>query len=134
MSLPRSIRIAFARSGTSRGILIALASGLLLCAAAVAASALMSARLPDVCLSVSDRLATPEAGMQWIPGGRFAMGAEEFRPEEAPVHEASVEGFWIDTHDVTNAQFARFVRETGYVTTAERPGERGVPLGSLLFS
>ena len=35
------------------------------------------------------------------------MGSEQFRPEEAPVRETSVEGFWIDTHDVTNAQFAQ---------------------------
>jgi formylglycine-generating enzyme required for sulfatase activity len=72
--------------------------------------------------------------MQWIPAGRFAMGSEQFRPEEAPVRETSVDGFWIDTHDVTNAQFARFVRETGYLTTAERSaGRSGTPAGSLLF-
>jgi formylglycine-generating enzyme required for sulfatase activity len=114
-------------------VLIAVASGLLLAAATVAASGLMMARVPDVCLAASDRPGMPDAGMHWIAGGRFAMGSEQFRPEEAPVHETSVDGFWIDTHDVTNAQFATFVVETGYVTTAERTVS-GAPAGSLLFS
>ena len=61
------------------------------------------------------------AGMQWIPGGPFLMGSEDFYPEEAPVHEVAVDGFWMDQHPVTNEQFARFVEATGYVTVAERP-------------
>ncbi len=60
--------------------------------------------------------------MVWIPGGTFNMGSAAFRPEEAPVRARAVAGFWIDSHDVTNAQFARFVRETGYVTVGERRG------------
>ena len=52
--------------------------------------------------------------MVWIEPGRFKMGSEAFRIEEAPVHEVAVDGFWIDSHDVTNAQFDRFVRETGW--------------------
>lgn len=75
---------------------------------------------PEVCLAVDDRPPAPGAGMVLIPGGRFRMGSEDFRPEEAPVREAAVDSFWIDSHDVTNAQFARFVAETGYVTVAER--------------
>lgn len=123
----------FGRAGARRRVLIVVASALSLATAAVAASGLMVARLPDMCLAASDRPGTPDSGMRWIAGGRFAMGSEQFRPEEAPVREAFVVGFWIDTHDVTNAQFARFVRETGYVTTAERPGAGGVPAGSMLF-
>jgi formylglycine-generating enzyme len=61
------------------------------------------------------------AGMTWIPGGGFLMGSDDFYPEERPARNASVQGFWMDTHPVTNAQFARFVRHTGYVTVAERP-------------
>jgi len=130
--LPRSLSVAFNRLIVRR-VLIALAGGVLLASAAVAASGLMATRLPDVCVAASDKPGAPDAGMQWIPGGRFAMGSDQYRLEEAPVREASVEGFWIDTHDVTNAQFARFVRETGYVTTAERRGSGGVAAGSLLF-
>ncbi|NJN83183.1 MAG: formylglycine-generating enzyme family protein, partial [Caldilineaceae bacterium] len=58
--------------------------------------------------------------MVWIPGGRFRMGSNDHYPEEAPVHEVEVDGFWMDSYQVTNAQFARFVQETGYVTVAER--------------
>ena len=60
-------------------------------------------------------------GMCWIPGGRFLMGSEDFYPEERPVHEVAVDGFWMDQHPVTNAEFRRFVKETDYVTVAERP-------------
>ena len=63
----------------------------------------------------------PFPGMRWIPEGTFLMGSEEFYPEEAPVDPVSVDGFWIDETAVTAAQFRRFVRETGYVTVAERP-------------
>ena len=60
-------------------------------------------------------------GMRRIPGGRFRMGSEDFYPDERPVHEVAVDGFWMDEHPVTNAEFRRFVKETGYVTVAERP-------------
>jgi formylglycine-generating enzyme len=60
------------------------------------------------------------AGMRWIPGGLFRMGAELAYPEEAPVREVGVDGFWIDACAVTNADFAAFVAATGYVTLAER--------------
>jgi formylglycine-generating enzyme required for sulfatase activity len=66
-------------------------------------------------------LTTPAPGMQWVPGGTFRMGSEDFYPEERPVHAVSVEGFWIDECPVTAAEFRRFVRDTGYVTVAERP-------------
>jgi formylglycine-generating enzyme required for sulfatase activity len=59
--------------------------------------------------------------MAWIPGGEFAMGSDHHYPEEAPVHRASVDGFWMDRCAVTNRDFARFVEETGHVTVAERP-------------
>jgi formylglycine-generating enzyme len=59
--------------------------------------------------------------MTWIPGGKFSMGSEDFYPEERPVRHVSVEGFWMDERQVTAAEFRRFVRETKYVTLAERP-------------
>lgn len=61
-------------------------------------------------------------GMAWIPGGTFLMGSEHrlAQENERPAHPVRVDGFWMDTTHVTNDQFARFVRETGYVTTAER--------------
>ncbi len=62
----------------------------------------------------------PDDGLTLIHGGSFRMGAEGTYAEESPVEQVTVDDFWISRHDVTNAQFARFVRETGYVTVAER--------------
>jgi sulfatase modifying factor 1 len=61
-------------------------------------------------------------GMAWIPGGTFLMGTsdKESFPNERPAHLVQVQGFWMDEHDVTNAEFSKFVEATGYVTTAER--------------
>jgi sulfatase modifying factor 1 len=59
--------------------------------------------------------------MTEVRGGTFLMGSERFYPEERPVREVQVEDFSIDVHAVTAAEFRRFVRETGYVTVAERP-------------
>src|SRR5688572_6317470 len=73
---------------------------------------------------------TPE-GMVWIPGGEFSMGARspmdsgdlvgmQATTDSRPIHRVAVEGFWMDATEVTNEQFARFVKATGYVTVAER--------------
>jgi formylglycine-generating enzyme len=59
--------------------------------------------------------------MSWIPGGAFLMGSADFYPEERPLHRVEVDGFSIDKHPVTAGAFRRFVRQTGYVTVAERP-------------
>jgi sulfatase modifying factor 1 len=66
---------------------------------------------------------TAPPGMVWIPGGEFTMGGEDAlaRKNESPRHRVRVDGFWMDTTEVTNAQFRRFVEATGYVTVAERP-------------
>ncbi len=56
-----------------------------------------------------------------LPGGDFRMGSTSFYPDEAPVHTATVAAFAIERHPVTNAQYAEFVADTGYVTVAERP-------------
>jgi formylglycine-generating enzyme len=56
-----------------------------------------------------------------IPGGSFQMGSERFYPEEAPLRDVTVADFSIDEYSVTNADFAKFIRKTGYVTVAERP-------------
>lgn len=60
-------------------------------------------------------------GMVWVPGGRYMMGGdnEQARKDEFPKHAVVVDGFYMDAHEVTNAQFLEFVEATGYVTTAE---------------
>jgi len=58
--------------------------------------------------------------MVWVPGGTFLMGSDQFYPEERPVHRVAVDGFWMDAHPVTVAEFRRFVKATGHRTLAER--------------
>lgn len=85
----------------------------------------------------------PAKNMIWIKGGVFAMGSNDHYPEEAPVHQVEVDGFWIDQYQVTNAEYRRFVRDTGYVTVAElAPRAEDYPgalpemlvAGSIVFS
>ena len=76
-------------------------------------------------------------GMVWIPGGTFWMGCQDCgMPDALPVHLVAVDGFWMDRSPVTNAEFARFVTETRYVTVAERPLDPrdypGVPRDKLV--
>ena len=62
-------------------------------------------------------------GMVLIPGGEFTMGSDATmaRPDEQPAHQVRVNPFWMDTTEVTNAEFKRFIDATKYVTTAEKP-------------
>ncbi len=60
-----------------------------------------------------------------LAGGTFLMGEDDVYAEEGPVRETRVRGFWIDPHEVTNRQFAAFVKATGYVTVAEKPVDPG---------
>ena len=70
------------------------------------------------------------AGMVWIPGGEFKMGAvvnghgSHEMPmasnDAEPIHPVRVDGFWMDKTVVTNAEFEKFVTATSYVTIAER--------------
>ncbi len=62
----------------------------------------------------------PPPGMAWIPGGRFVMGTDDTTFADAPEHDVIVPGFHLDETEVTNAQFAEFVKATNYRTTAER--------------
>jgi sulfatase modifying factor 1 len=69
-------------------------------------------------------------GMVWIPGGEFSMGSTDPRggvcggpdamPDARPIHRVYVDGFWMDATEVTNEQFEKFAKATGYVTIAEQ--------------
>jgi sulfatase modifying factor 1 len=95
---------------------------------------------------------TPD-GMAWIPGGEFSMGVQnapdmnevgmQATTDSRPVHRVYVDGFWMDKTDVTNEEFAKFAKATGYVTVAERtpraedfPGAppENLVAGSVVFS
>jgi formylglycine-generating enzyme required for sulfatase activity len=69
-----------------------------------------------------------EVEQVFVPAGSFMMGSEDGSSDEQPVHEVTLDAFWIDRTEVTNAQFGLFVADTGYYTTAERRG------GSTIFS
>jgi len=119
--------------------------------AAVDVDAAGSVFLPTV---ENPTLAGPApAGMVWIPGGEFSMGANDppdmddvgmkATRDARPIHRVYVDGFYMDATVVTNAQFARFVHETNYVTVAERapraedfPGAppENLVAGSVVFS
>lgn len=90
--------------------------------------------------------------MVWIPGGEFSMGCsvtneslcgiKGITNDANPIHSVYVDGFWMDTTEVTNKQFAAFIEATGYVTIAEiKPTTKefpGIPdeqlfTGSLVF-
>jgi formylglycine-generating enzyme required for sulfatase activity len=60
-----------------------------------------------------------------IPTGEFTMGNDGGDDDEKPAHTVTLEAFEIDMFEVTNADFARFVEETGYQTEAEKAGESG---------
>ncbi len=59
--------------------------------------------------------------MVTIPAGDYQLGSDRFYPEESPIRQVNLSSFRIDRAPVTNAEFARFVQETGYVTVSERP-------------
>jgi formylglycine-generating enzyme len=107
---------------------------------------------PTVGNAASPPAPAPE-GMAWIPGGEFSMGANDppdmdevgmkATEDARPIHRVYVDGFYMDRTDVTNAQFAEFVKATGYVTVAERrpraedfPGAppENLLAGSVIFS
>lgn len=82
--------------------------------------------------------------MVHIPAGTFQMGTDDPAfPDAHPIHKVSVQEFWMDEHEVTNAEFEKFVKAINYVTVAERkldpkdypgvPAESLVP-GSAVFS
>lgn len=68
-------------------------------------------------LSEADNSDPPMAD---IPGGTFVMGSDDGYPNESPPHTVTVRPFKMDVTEVTNAQFAKFVKATGYQTIAER--------------
>lgn len=80
----------------------------------------------------------PKPGMVLVPGGTFLMGDTVYA-EEGPPRRVTVTSFWMDRTEVTNAEFAAFVKATGHVTDAERPGQKGaavfvMPSGSANLS
>jgi len=99
----------------------------------------LAAQVPP---SPEPKPAPPTAGMVWIEGGQAVLGSQT-GDRDAPLHRVQLDGFWLDATEVTNADFARFVAATGYVTDAQKkPTAADVPgvpedqlvAGSLVFT
>jgi formylglycine-generating enzyme len=93
-----------------------------MCAAIAWAATTHHAAMPAKPVVVEGDGVRGPRGMVWVPAGEFLMGSDHklAKMNERPAHKARVNGFWMDRTHVTNAQFAAFVKATGYVTTAER--------------
>jgi formylglycine-generating enzyme len=124
--------------------LVSCATAIATLAAPCAAEEATVGAVPKLCAAYSGLPDGKDAtvGMVSIPGGSFVMGSDREQPEERFTHIVRVDPYWIDRHEVTNAQFARFVATTHYITLAERgldpkthpgAGEDLLAPGSALF-
>jgi len=50
----------------------------------------------------------------WIPGGTFQMGNEDGIPIEKPVHNVKISSFYISAYEITNRQYAEFLKQMNY--------------------
>jgi eukaryotic-like serine/threonine-protein kinase len=77
-------------------------------------------------IGIAETLKNPADGaeMVYVPEGVFVMGSNDrdAYDDEKPMHFVHLDSFWIYQYEVTNDLFATFVKETGYLTTAETQG------------
>ncbi|MDA7788093.1 formylglycine-generating enzyme family protein, partial [Sphingomonadaceae bacterium] len=102
------------------------------CASEPVEEAGASGAMPDEAsgFAASSTCPKPDDAAVRVAGGTFIMGSGEVYAEEGPERRTTVDQFWIDPHEVTNGQFAKFIDATGYVTVAEKPvdpADFGVP-------
>jgi sulfatase modifying factor 1 len=130
MNVTPSLYRAWARTGADRsvlpalGLFLGLTVGLLWRPEALRLD--VKAAAPSGCAAYAGIPAAVDgmpAGMVLVRGGHFTTGSDRHYREERPERIAEVGTFWIDRHEVTNAQFAAFVAATGYITVAERPAD-----------
>jgi formylglycine-generating enzyme len=158
MTRSKLLAIALIIAGTAAGIGFALLTREHKEPRSTAPAAIEPAAADDFEATVANAAGAPDPapeGMAWIPGGEFSMGAADPLGKDAnvvgmqatedsrPIHRVRVDGFWMDKTEVTNRQFAAFVKATGYVTVAERtptaeefPGAppENLIAGSVVFS
>ena len=94
--------------------------------------------------SIETKQGKDTAKMVLVKGGTFKMGTTDPSFQDAsPIHDVEISDFYMDIHEVTNAQFAAFIKATNYKTIAERALDPkdypGIPLdklvsGSAVFS
>jgi len=96
----------------------------------IAESSLNSSAFKPTVANSESQSRSPQEGMVWIPGGEFSMGSTVesesmcgmpgVTRDALPVHRVYVDGFWMDATELTNEEFEKFVKATGYITIAER--------------
>lgn len=74
---------------------------------------------PAVVASPSPAKPAPPDGMVYVPGGTFLMGRDDGDEYERPAHSVEVKPFFVDTYEVTCADYEKFVKDT------DRPTPRG---------
>src|SRR5258708_34376353 len=129
MHFSRTKRRGFARSAAATILkraqlalllcgIVGIASKLLVSAGTMASPAATGPNSDEPSRGQTLKQAPP--GMVWIPGSTFLMGTndKESFPNERPAHFVQVQGFWMEEHDVTNAEFSKFAEATRYGTTA----------------
>jgi sulfatase modifying factor 1 len=128
LSPTRTASAARTLSPSTNSAIIAPAQPIESTAAVVSPTSLFAPTVPNKAMPIG---AAPQ-GMVWISGGEFSMGAQDppdmqhdhvgmqAIEDSRPVHRVYVDGFWMDKTDVTNAEFAKFVASTHYITEAER--------------
>jgi formylglycine-generating enzyme required for sulfatase activity len=86
-------------------------------------SAVFLVRLLALALGTAPARGQPFADMVLVPAGPFAMGIDHPQAtDERPAHRVELSAYYLDRHEVTNAQFAAFVKATGHRTAAEEAG------------
>lgn len=65
--------------------------------------------------------------MTLIDAGVFQMGSDNGLPDESPIHEVSLDTFWIDKYEVSNADYTKFIEQTDHITQSEK-------IGGLIFA
>lgn len=117
-----SLRARIRRAATVLGLVIAAGVVGALISWMTSRAAPQSSGAPARTRAIAGETRPGPEGMRWIPGGEFLMGSDHrlARSNERPAHKVRVHGFWMDRTAVTNAQFARFIETSGYLTTAER--------------
>lgn len=98
-------------------------------AAAVVPAPPTPAASPTPVLRLGSTWTSPVDGMVqvYVPAGEFTMGSADNDSgagnDEKPQHRVTLDAYWIDRTEVTNAMFARFVAASGYRTDAEKAGQ-----------
>lgn len=84
-----------------------------------------STNLPAGIVQTGSEYLSTKDGMPlvMVPGGEFMMGYAGGCYDECPPHKVRLDPYFIDKHEVTNGQFERFIKATGY--HAQGPWRRG---------